>query len=70
MALGCKQLLKNRRDFFLLTDLPWAILHRVGIAQAPDLLPVRRQREPEMPPHELYTYTEAATRIGVSASKP
>eukprot|EP00966_Prymnesium_polylepis_P273131 6309661-Prymnesium_polylepis.1 len=27
MALGCKQRLKKRRTFFLLTDLPWAILH-------------------------------------------
>eukprot|EP00966_Prymnesium_polylepis_P064854 1504479-Prymnesium_polylepis.1 len=26
MALGCKQRLKDKTDFFLLTDLPWAIL--------------------------------------------
>eukprot|EP00966_Prymnesium_polylepis_P149637 3456996-Prymnesium_polylepis.2 len=29
MALGCKQRLKKKTDFFLLTDLPWAILHGV-----------------------------------------
>eukprot|EP00966_Prymnesium_polylepis_P134968 3119268-Prymnesium_polylepis.1 len=26
MALGCKQRLEEKTDFFLLTDLPWAIL--------------------------------------------
>eukprot|EP00966_Prymnesium_polylepis_P107362 2485725-Prymnesium_polylepis.1 len=30
MALGCKRRLKKRRDFFLLTDLPWAVLHGVS----------------------------------------